>query len=80
MTLAPLPPLGDKGVYSIGESVRRGQNRPVLDILPGLAGKGRMDDRRFAVADGVAEYAVFVGHMLEVPVIEEEIQRDLVSS
>lgn len=54
-----------KAVNGIGETVGGCEYGAVLDVLRRLSGKGSLDDRRFAVADGVAEYAVFIGHVLK---------------
>jgi hypothetical protein len=49
---------GDKSPHAGGETVDRRQQCLVAEVLPALRGKGRVDQRRLAVADGIAENAI----------------------
>ena len=52
----------DKGVYGQGKAVMWHKASRVLNILIGLPGKRHVDERRLAVTDRIAEYAVVVCH------------------
>jgi hypothetical protein len=45
-----------------GKAVYRRQDRPVVEVLPGLLRESGVDERRLAVRDGIAEDGVVVGH------------------
>src|SRR5690606_18836652 len=46
----------------LDETVERRQQQAVLDVLPGLPGEARVDRRRAAVRDRVADDRVAIGH------------------
>lgn len=64
VTLAPRPPLAMKAA-TLAANPSSGASRAVLNVLSGLPGKGGVNGRRLAVADGVAENAVMIGHGMQ---------------
>src|SRR5690606_2158384 len=58
--IEPAPARSAKGRYGRGKAVQRGKQCFVVELLPGLRGKRRGDERGLAVGNGVADGGVAV--------------------